>query len=1214
MNAVVNKIESILKSIYDTKNYVDLVNELFPNVHFVAPDKYRKEFSNFSSHIAGSIHVGNYKTPDSKDIIIMAVQLNNAHYVENSRSTQRSYAKKLIENANADAAFIAFYTEGEPKWRLSFVRLDYEMKIDNGRLKTMENMTPAKRYSYLVGQDEPCNTVTSRFERFITDSIANQEHPTLDDLEEAFSVEKVTNEFFELYCEKFQRLREQLEVNENFRIESEQHNFTSAQFAKKLMGQIVFLYFLQKKGWLGVSAWPNTLTEKEYKNAFYARGSKSRELIPKVYRPVGDGTYRVSGNGLNSISDVDEEVLAQCVKGQPWGTGPHNFMRKLFELAEKRNINFFDELLEPLFYEALNVNRGENGYCPALHCRIPFLSGGLFEPIDGYDWKHNDFAIPNEVFSNISSKGRRDADGILDIFDRYNFTMSEDEPMEREVAIDPEMLGKVFENLLEVKDRKSKGAFYTPREIVHYMCQESLINYLTNALQIEEEAIREFILYGDFMKDKDTVKEKRQGNRGMYISERLYKLDKEGNVVVNRLMEMDKALQDVRVADPAVGSGAFPLGMLNEIIRARQNISAYLAITMNSYDKRMMYQIERSPHTLKYETIRNCIFAADIEPSAVDIAQLRLWLSLVIDDEINPNAQNPLDGHRNPLPLPNLESNILCGNSLIDEFEGIRLINESDLLGNAGQIHQTKLYQSRYESILVKLIQKQEELFRCDNTEKKKQLKEEITSLRDMIILSQLEGCDEAKQNYYQSKNAASRPYVLWHLDFARVFREKGGFDIVIGNPPYIKIQNIDTEQAETLKRKYETATGKFDVYVLFIEKSMALLKDNGITCFIQPHRFLNAGYGKGLRNYLKSTQGLSKFIHFGVNQVFNSATTYTGVFYYQKNSPFVQYAQAVEKNLNGLTFLKKQWSDLDDKWSFSFKGEDGILEKINSAGIKFLEIFEGVYQGIITLGDNKFIFDGHIEGDLFYGYSKEIESKIVLEADIVKPLLKGENIRRYAQPTSTMYVFYPHVINAKGKTEPISEEILMADYPLAYAYISKFRDELEAKKNKYKTNPKYWYSLHRAREKQMLDSNKIITPQLQNYCNFAIDNCSMYPDAGGYMLIIKPAYLPQLMYYYGILNSSLFYHFIKSTSTAFNNNYYYFKTAYIQPFCFPKDVTNSTKIEITKLVQTILDIRSKNAASDVSEYERKIDSVVYQLYGITESELNQIEEKYNIQ
>lgn len=856
MNAVVKKIEMILKSSYDTKNYVDLIREIFPNVSIVSPNKFRKEFTNFSSHIEGSVHVGNYKTPDKKNIIIMAVQLKNVGYVENSRSTQRSYAKKLIENANADAAFIAFYTEGEPKWRLSFVRLDYEMKLENGHLKTKENLTPAKRYSYLVGENEPCHTAISRFERFIIDSTADPESPTLDDLENAFSVEKVTDEFFKLYCEKYHQLREKLEENEDFCIEAEQHNFTSAQFAKKLMGQIVFLYFLQKKGWLGVGAWPKTLTEKEYKNAFYARGAKSRELIPMAYCPVGDGTYRISSAGLNAISDEDEAVLAMCVKGKPWGSGPHNFMRKLFEIAEKKNQNFFDDLLEPLFYDTLNVNRGEQGYCPALHCRIPFLSGGLFEPMDGYDWEHNNFDIPNEVFSNASAKGR-EADGILDIFDRYNFTMSEDEPMEREVAIDPEMLGKVFENLLEVNDRKSKGAFYTPREIVHYMCQESLINYLSNTLQIEEEAIREFILYGDFMKDEDIVKERRQGKGGMYISENLYKLDADGKVVVNRLKDIDEALKNVRVADPAVGSGAFPLGMLNEIVRARQNISAYMAITMNAYDTRMMYQMDRSPHNLKYETIKNCIFAADIEPSAVDIAQLRLWLSLVIDDEINPNAQSALDGHKNPLPLPNLESNILCGNSLIDEFEGARLIKESDLFGDS--TYQLDMNHSRFESIVRTLIEKQNELFRCDNTEKKKQLKDEIESLRDMVILSQLEGCTPDKiHRYHESKRMASKPYVLWHLDFARVFREKGGFDIVIGNPPYGA--KFSAKEKKVLSRIYEKSNvPDYESADFFIEIGYKLLKTNGILSYIVPNMFMANVFAEKYRKHLINNWFLKK-------------------------------------------------------------------------------------------------------------------------------------------------------------------------------------------------------------------------------------------------------------------------------------------------------------------------------------------------------------------
>lgn len=582
---------------------------------------------------------------------------------------------------------------------------------------------------------------------------------------------------------------------------------------------------------------------------------------------------------MKSISDEDEEVLAQCVKGKPWGSGPRDFMRKLFNLAVQRNVNFFDSLLEPLFYDALNKNRGEQGYCPTLHCRIPFLSGGLFEPIEEYDWKHNDFSIPNEIFSNADIKGR-DADGILDIFDRYNFTMSEDEPMEREVAIDPEMLGKVFENLLEINDRKSKGAFYTPREIVHYMCQETLINYLAHTLELEEEDIRDFILYGDFMKDEDTVKEKREGNGEMYISEKLFKIDSNGKIVVDRLKDMDKALQDVRVADPAVGSGAFPLGMLNEIVRARQNISAYMAINMNANSKRLMYTLDRSPHKLKYDTIKNCIFAADIEPSAVDITQLRLWLALVIDDEINPNAESHLDGHKDPLPLPNLESNILCGNSLIDEFEGIKLVKESTII-TSGEF-QISMNQNEYDVVLNKLVDAQGRLFYCNDTDEKKQILKEISSYKNMIVLKELHDADPAVvERYYESTRMSSKPYVLWQLDFARVFREKGGFDIVIGNPPYVSTKGQSARDKINLEKIYGYAD---DLYYHFIDKGLKLLCNKGNECFITPDTYFTTLTKAPLRRLLKSNR-IVELIQLG-HDVFESAMVSTAIILVVKDVP----------------------------------------------------------------------------------------------------------------------------------------------------------------------------------------------------------------------------------------------------------------------------------------------------------------------------------------
>lgn len=1212
MNAVVKKIEAILKSPYATKNYVDLIREIFPKVSMVSPDKFRKEFTNFSSHIEGSIHVGNYKTPDKKNIIIMAVQLKNAGYVENSRSTQRSYAKKLIENANADAAFIAFYTEGEPKWRLSFVRLDYEMKIENGRLKTTENLTPAKRYSYLVGENEPCHTAISQFERFMIDSMVDPEHPTLDDFENAFSVEKVTDEFFKLYCEKFHQLREKLEENEDFRIEAKQHNFTSAQFAKKLMGQIVFLYFLQKKGWLGVGAWPNTLTEKEYKNAYYARGAKSRELIPMVYRQVGDGTYRISGAGLNSISDEDEAVLAMCVKGKPWGSGPHNFMRKLFEIAEKKNRNFFDELLEPLFYDALNVNRGEQGYCPALHCRIPFLSGGLFEPIDGYDWEHNNFNIPNEVFSNATTKGR-EADGILDIFDRYNFTMSEDEPMEREVAIDPEMLGKVFENLLEVNDRKSKGAFYTPREIVHYMCQESLINYLTNTLQIEEEAIREFILYGDFMKDEDTVKEKRQGNGGMYISESLFKLDADGKVVVDRLKDVDEALKNVRVADPAVGSGAFPLGMLNEIVRARQNISAYMAITMNAYDTRLMYQMERSPHNLKYETIKNCIFAADIEPSAVDIAQLRLWLSLVIDDEINPNAQSALDGHKNPLPLPNLESNILCGNSLIEEFEGTRLIKESELFGDS--TYQLDMNHSRFESIVSALIDKQNELFHCDNTEKKKQLKDEIESLRDMVVMPQLEGCGSDKiQRYYESKRMASKPYILWQLDFARVFREKGGFDIVIGNPPYVgerKHKDVFVEVQKSSLGKYYL--GRMDFFYFFFHLGIDLLRPQGICSLITTNYYLTALGGKVLRSDFKDRTDIIELFNFNETKVFNTALGQHNIITSLQKGHTGKSAKSYISNISGAVTtneLQKMLTERVGVTATYLSQEDiydGEEKYIRMLGVKNdTNPINSVLDKIVSLSTDSL---GNICNPLIglesslddvYVLSKSQVEEITLNApnelEYVKEFFKGSMIHRYSvENTTDKYILYLH-----EKIEDITS------LKGIWKYLKENETAIKGRKGAnlrgaYRRGN--WWVLNTPRLDMNFSEEKIVTHYRTKSLRFALSTEPWYASRDVYY-ITKNKPNVSLKYVLALLNSSLYYQWFYNRGKRKGDTLeLYAKPLKEVPI---KEISLTEQQPFIDLVNEIM--KQKTMGGNTENLEREIDYLVYALYELTEDEISMME------
>lgn len=831
--------EDVLQSAYSFENFSRFSRELFTSLR-ISSTRPQKPSQNFSEHIKEFYALGS-----QNDIAVLAVNLQRNKSVERARSVQRNFVKALIEDETAvDGAIVAFYSDAAPeKWRLSFVRLDHEFVAGKGGKVTI---TPAKRYSYLVGENEPCTTAYQQlFPIFENDSSA----VTLDDLEEAFSVERVTKEFFDKYAEKFYQVKDYLENNPKFKAESQAHGFTAEQFAKKLLGQIVFLYFLQKKGWLGVE------------------------------------------------------------KDSAWGTGSPNFMRDIFKANQSTGKNFFDEVLEPLFYTALNVDRSRrNDLYPRLNLRIPFLNGGLFEELDNYDWQKNNFSIPNEVFSNVTEKGR---DGILDIFDRYNFTINEDEPTEREVAIDPEMLGKVFENLLDSGTRKSKGAFYTPREIVHYMCRETLISYLVEKSKIPEDAIRNFILYGDYFKDADIANFAE--HRDLQIADEIFSPAKN----INHLAELDKFLQEVKVADLAVGSGAFPLGMLNEITKAREVLTAYLNLGRDEKIVRRLYD-------LKLETIKNSIFACDIEPSAVDIAKLRLWLTLVIDDEPTANKNS-----FKPKPLPNLDCNIICGNSLIDEFEGVALIKHSKVLNNIAEAKgQGLLLQGEIDIRIAELIRLQKNLFHESDHVRKEEYRRYIRDIYDGIILEQLGKNSALAKRYKLAAQQKSLPFILWQLYFPTVFKENGGFDIIIGNPPYGA--KISTADKKVVKKSYlctKTISGKqkgsTDTFALFIEKSFNLCNKGGIVNLIVPMSVTSSDSMTALHNLLEKNCKIIRVSSYSnrPKQIFDAACIRTSIFSFKKTfSPIENLFTSKIMRRNEKNSIKNIIDDLKFVDSLKFK------------------------------------------------------------------------------------------------------------------------------------------------------------------------------------------------------------------------------------------------------------------------------------------------------
>ncbi|MFM7469657.1 MAG: Eco57I restriction-modification methylase domain-containing protein, partial [Vampirovibrionales bacterium] len=751
--------------------------------------------------------------------------------------------------------------------RLSLITLEYSFEWDEAKGKNVNNklLTPAKRASFLVGQGESTHTACKQLNEVLVK--AQKESITIDDLKQAFSVEKVSKEFFEKYKQLFLKLHDELErlytKNATIKADFDKHNIHLADFAKKTLGQLVFLQFLQKKGWLGVK------------------------------------------------------------QGQAWGEGDKNFLQNLFNKKYKDYTNFFNDIVEPLFYEALATkdNRDFNDLYIPLNCRIPFLNGGLFEPLNGYKWRDTDITIDNAIF-----------EAVFDTFNLYNFTVKEDEPLEKEVAVDPEMLGKVFEELLEVKDRKSKGAFYTPREIVHYMCQESLIQYLYTQLSepsfLEKkqpealptlEEIRTFIeLAGGHMKKKGE------------------KTDALPQSIQAYALALDTALATITVCDPAIGSGAFPVGMLHELVRARTALTPYL--TSDS---------TRSPYQLKRHAIENCIYGVDIDPGAIEIAKLRFWLALVVDQTLE------ADQHINP--LPNMDYKLMCGNSLL----GCDL--KRDVF----------TYQT-----LDALDEAKHAFFNETDVDNKKALKEDINKLKQQLT-GQVQCFD-------------------YHIDFYEVMHGKGGFDVVIGNPPYgliNKKQNqknaivLSKEEEDFFKKSEEyksVSSGMLNIYKLFIVRSLNVLKRSGVFSEIFPLAFVGDVSNKNLRSMILNQYRILCIEAFPERddlnkRVFKSAKVSACILNLQKLEPLSEYNFTLRINEDAfidyhqkpVSLTKKDIGMFDSTyWTFPVleSKEYYLLKKCFNKSLK-LSNFAHCYTGEIDLSLNKnFITDNDKHSEMIKG------------------------------------------------------------------------------------------------------------------------------------------------------------------------------------------------------------------------------------------------------
>lgn len=890
---------------------------------------------------------------------------------------------------------------------------------------------------------------------------------------------------------------------------------------------------------------------------------------------------QIAGWEDKSLRDYVKKMMGRItfiyfLQRKGWMNGDMQYMQNAFKKSQFQD-DYLDMFLEPLFFGVLNTKKEEReglfkdeGWDSSLLKEwndIPYLNGGLFER-DGQDVPKSKF--PAEMF-----------DGLFDFYSRYNFTIDENDPDDAEVGVDPEMLGRIFENLLE--DNKDKGAFYTPKEIVQYMSEESIAQYLKTHT---EESLHSAI--------DELIKEKRvhEALQGKAVATTLYKL-----------------LSDVKVCDPAIGSGAFPMGVLNVLYHTRLLLYGFTKPTQ-----------EFSPANVKREIIQNNIYGVDIEKGAIDIARLRFWLSIVVDSE-------------QPEALPNFDYKFMQGNSLLECFEGVDLSRiVGSIKGTNNKV--TQLTLGLDDKLSGKNLQNLlQQYFSANEHVKKERIKTFINEEVKILLSNYLGGTPSTLTHIEQIDCSVNSEFFLWHTWFADVF-DKGGFDVVIGNPPYLRIQGIRESNpsfADYLSKYYSSATGSFDLYVTFAERGLKLINDKGIVNYIMPTKWTNSAFGKGLRKLVSETKSASKIINFGAYQVFN-ASTYTGLQWFKPDSKFLQYYE-LNKDLTSNEELKQYLDSLSDdsatiiesnklnkeQWVLTNNAISEILHKLEQHPRRIKDVFDKIFQGLATSKDDVyFIYDCKVDEKYIEGESKQLGRKVQIEIGLVKPLLKGEDVHRYETIKTDRYVIFPYKVQ-NGKALLYSEKELSEQFPQGYAYLKECEVILRERENGRFNIDGEWFQFGRKQGILYAEKEKLIARDISMGGSFAYDfQGKFYQTTTIYGYIKKQSVQENYKFWLALLNSRLCWWFIANTGTVLANGFFRYKPDYINPFPVPNAEANCRVQDIIEqLVDYIVYLNDSGNSNILSHTSNKrisshieeiVDMVVYELYFEQHMKDNQID------
>lgn len=964
-------LKNILSAKFDFDIWKDLLEKIFPKVEiFTSIAKIT------DSHVKDGGHVGNIRLDDGRSLAIFRFEVADNVQISRNRKSLRDIAAKYVDQGLIHGALVFYYSQDQDDYRLTFIAKQTYFN-ENGELVKKE--TAPKRYTFLLGKNEPCTTAASRLKELADKRTYGSIY--LTDVTDAFSVERLNKEFFNGYKAQYKKFVDTLSDTKPHR-----------DYVKKLLGRLVFLQFLQKKGWMGVPA-----------------------------------------------SNVK------------WEGGDKNYLSKLVDNYANNN-RLLSDVLELLFFKTLNEKRngdiadgklGEN-------IKIPYLNGGLFDK-DRIDELDIDF--PYSYFKDL-----------MDFFSQYNFTIDENDPDDSEVGIDPEMLGHIFENLLE--DNKDKGAFYTPKEIVQYMCRQSVIQYLKTHEPSEQhaEAIEQLI--------NDGVVSPILQNK-------------------NSAIRFTQLLKEVKVCDPAIGSGAFPMGILYVLYHAIHHLHSH-AEPHGNFD---------STQT-KRDIIQNNIFGVDIEQGAVDIARLRFWLALVVDAD-------------KPQPLPNLDYKITCGNSLLSRYPIDAPIENVFVEYNKVKKEDEKMSLAKYKELVSdytntsnhqtkELFRKTIENIKCAfKTELSKQFKERLAKLRGKVIMleaptlfgertkaekaelkklkEKLKALEKEQDDTYSNKLYEEGNAFEWRFQFPQLLDENGqfmGFDIVIGNPPY-GAKLSDTEK-KIFKEKFSDVhmrTPETFCYFTSMAFRLSSKTRHGIVAYIVPNNIFFQNENEKTRILLAIDNTLLRAINLGDN-TFEEADVPTCIFIAKQeklDNYNIAYSDYRNDNVKNIEW-QKCIEEIDIAKLLTIpslviglsNSDIDILNTIKNNGVTIDSIADEMASGISTGGDKIF--------KITYDTTKDFN----LENNIIKKVLVGSDIDKYSINYKNDYLIYT------------TRETEIQEYPYAQVYLDQYKNKL-MQRSESRQGILPWYALGRNRYPLLFEEPKIVMRQTADSIRCVYDENKFY-------------------------------------------------------------------------------------------------------------------------